>query len=502
MTDPTRAPGSAVAPYLWFGLFAALLTGYRLWIIGASEFPLFFDEAYYLDWSRDLDWGYYSKPPAVAVLLKITTTLFGETPLGVKSGATLVYSLTAVVVAMIGHRLFDARTGALSGAVFLTLPIVGGNSLFATTDVPLLFFWALTIWAFLRALAVNTWSWWLATGLFLGLGMLSKYTMVLLVPGLMLYLWFSEHRRLLWSGRLWSAFLLGFLVFLPNILWNAGNGFASFRHTAEISQLDRELFHPEEGLAFFAGQLGVLGPLLFPWFLFFVGRRDTYGVPATRVLALTALPILVTVTVLAFLSRAHYNWASPAYVSGTVLTAALLIKTGRLRWLGAAMAVNLLLLSVLYHYHAVLDLIGVQATAKIDPYRRVLGWREAGEGVRPWLDAYPDARVASDSRKVLAYLSYYAQAHRHGLASWNPDGGVDHHYDLTVDLAEFAQSAFVFVSDDPLPDTLLSRFAEVTPLGRVEVTPYPDYSISLHGAYLRGFRGYPGNLTSRPAAGG
>src|SRR5437660_520247 len=54
---------------------AALHVGYLTWNCPLDLAP---DEAHYWDWSRDLDWNYYSKGPLVAWLIRASCELFGD----------------------------------------------------------------------------------------------------------------------------------------------------------------------------------------------------------------------------------------------------------------------------------------------------------------------------------------------------------------------------------------------------------------------------------------
>ena len=76
--------------------FAVALTVYRFLTIKLSGISLFFDESQYWDWSRHLDWGYYSKPPFIAALIWLSTHLFGSGVLGVKALGMLTYPATAL----------------------------------------------------------------------------------------------------------------------------------------------------------------------------------------------------------------------------------------------------------------------------------------------------------------------------------------------------------------------------------------------------------------------
>ena len=67
-----RPPGTSENRWLWRGLAAALILGaaalHVAYLIRNCPLDLAPDEAHYWDWSRHLDWSYYSKGPLVALL--------------------------------------------------------------------------------------------------------------------------------------------------------------------------------------------------------------------------------------------------------------------------------------------------------------------------------------------------------------------------------------------------------------------------------------------------
>jgi len=59
----------------------ALILGaliFRWFIVFNSPLGLHGDEAQYWSWSQNLDWGYFSKPPLIAWIIAISTSLFGQ----------------------------------------------------------------------------------------------------------------------------------------------------------------------------------------------------------------------------------------------------------------------------------------------------------------------------------------------------------------------------------------------------------------------------------------
>ena len=197
----------------------AILLAWRFWVIPQMGITLYVDEAQYWTWAQHLDWGYFSKPPGVAALIAVSTALFGDGLLGVKALAMLCYPLAAAACWAIARRLYDARIAFWSAVTVLTLPIFAWLGLFVSTDALLTLFWALALWAYLRALDSDAWSDWLLLGVVCGLGLLSKYTMAAWLGAAFLHL-LAFHRPRLASPKPWLAAGLALTILGPNLWWN------------------------------------------------------------------------------------------------------------------------------------------------------------------------------------------------------------------------------------------------------------------------------------------
>lgn len=491
MVARPEARAGHYAPLLAMLLVA--LAVYRVLAAQLVRLELFFDEAYYFGWAQSLEWGYYSKPPMVGWLIWLTTHIGGDAEPWVRAASTVLYPLTAWVVFLTGRRLFDARAGFWAALAFITLPMVSFGAWLITTDAALLFFWGLALYALVRALAGNLWRHWLLLGLALGLGGLSKYSMVFFaVGGLALLAMDRDARRQLANPRLYAAIALAALVFAPNLWWNAQHQFVSVQHTAEISQLDRDLLHPDKLAEFLVAQFGVMGPILFAALLWIALRhgRALLNDARLRPAAAFSLPVLGAFLVLALLSRAFANWGAMAYVAGCLLVAGWLAKRERLAWLKAGIALNLLGAVFLYHYHAFMGAAGVDLTRKTDPYARITGWRGFGAQAQGFLMAQPGARLLGDDRKYMAELIYYIRPHPFDARLYNPSGALDDHYALKHDLKGDPAGEFVFVSRHTDDAALMRDFDTVRPLGEI-AQPVRGHSVLRARVYLvSGFRGY------------
>lgn len=243
-----------------------LLLVYRVAVVHYSGISLFFDEAQYWDWSRHLQWGYYSKPPVVAAMIAASTTVFGDGVLGVKALAMVTYLATAVAMVGLARALWPTtsgvRTGVVAGALFLTAPLTGLLGMMVSTDAPLLLCWTLAAWALWRAQVTNRIGPWLLFGTLCGLGMLSKYTMGAMVITALWALWgvHGPQRGLLRVGP-WAALAAALVVFSPHVMWNMEMGFPTLQHTAEITTGSDRAGGPVAALVFAVGQWLIVGPL-------------------------------------------------------------------------------------------------------------------------------------------------------------------------------------------------------------------------------------------------
>src|SRR5262245_52269710 len=167
-------------------LIVFVLTIVRLVGLHFSTVDLFFDESQYWSWSRELALGYFSKPPLLAWLIAAAEHICGSSEACIRSPAPLMGLATSLLAYATGRVLYDERTGFWAAM----LAAFGTGSVFSarivSTDVPLLLFWALALFAYVRLLQKADWRWALVLGLAIGAGLLAKYAMVYFLPGLVL----------------------------------------------------------------------------------------------------------------------------------------------------------------------------------------------------------------------------------------------------------------------------------------------------------------------------
>lgn len=466
-------------------VFCIALMAWRLFAWRVADIDLAADEAYYWTWSLFPDWGYYSKPPMIAWIIHATTSLFGASELALKAGSVLLYPLTTALIWRIGQDLFGGRAGYWAAALFITMPGVAMSSVIISTDVALLFFWALTLWAYLRAMRHGGAYWWLA-GAALGLGLLSKYTMALFGVAVALH-WLSEPDLRFNFRRAWpyAASALALLLFLPNLAWNVQHGFPTWTHTGELVEGSGKHFRAGEVLEFLGSQFGVFGLLSFGLLLPALLPREDERCVTRSLRWFAAVPLAVVMTQ-AFINHAYANWAAPAYVAAPLLLASRIRRESLLRW---AVVVNLLLSAVLLHYQDLARPFGYEPTRKTDLYFRARGWQTLGEAAAQRLTALGgEATLLGDDRNVLAQLIYYARPDDWRL--WSPPGQLDSQYDLSAPLRMSDDRVFLYISHRADAESLTQHFASVQRLDDIDASPYPSLPLHYSVYRLEGFLGY------------
>lgn len=418
-------------------LLAILLTLTALRVIGLhmSVVDLFFDEAQYWAWSRDLAFGYFSKPPLLAWIIAASEPLCGSGEACVRIASPLLYLGTSLVIYAIADELYGKQAAFWSALTFALLTGVAFSARIISTDVPLLFFWAVALLAYLKLLAGRDWRWTLALGVALGLGLLAKYAMAYFALGAATAaLWDREARDLLKRPQTWVAFALALSILAPNIVWNVANQFATFKHTGENITGAGLRLRPLEALAFLGSQFAVIGPLIFAAFLVILARaiRDKVSCHQDRLMLAFAIPPLALVAALSIFRGGNANWAAPAAVSMTVLVVSWWLRTGGQRWIVASLAIGLVVQTAMLMGDAYADRISIAALGrKGDVYARTLGWRALGDSAAQLARREGTPTVAAESRAELAALTYYLRNEPRAVVSWPQSEAPRSQFDIT-----------------------------------------------------------------------
>jgi 4-amino-4-deoxy-L-arabinose transferase-like glycosyltransferase len=341
--------------------------------IMAAQLPLSADEAYYWLWSQHLAAGYYDHPPMIAWLIRAGTSLFGDTPFGVRF-AGLVLSLPAswFVWRAASLILKDADRAGLAALFFNLTLMVSVELLAATPDMPSLVASAAFVYFLARVEAEDDGRWWLGVGIAAGLGLLSKFSALFLGLGALLWL-ILDRKANKWLLSPWPYLgaVLALLIFLPNLLWQSQHHWQTFAF--QFARTSAGHFTLRFLGEFLAAQFGLATPLIF--LLMAVGLwRGTKLAKAGEGRGRLMLAVLAWVGLGYFIAhslhdRVQGNWPCFLFPALAILAADGFGQTGTWRKVSALAAPVALALLLAVYLQAVFAFLPL----KKDPLARILG---------------------------------------------------------------------------------------------------------------------------------
>jgi 4-amino-4-deoxy-L-arabinose transferase-like glycosyltransferase len=526
--------GCGNAPWRW--RFAAILlvlaaAGLHLAYL-AHDCPLDLvpDEAHYWDWSRHLDWSYYSKGPLVAWLIRAGCELagpwseqvVGSPMLAVRLPAVLCGSLLLGSLYVLTLQVYGRERLALGVVVLaLTLPVVSAGSSLMTIDAPYTCCWGwalvLTHHAIFRP---AKWAW-PAAGLVVGLGILAKYTMVLFVPSVGLFLLATpSYRRLLIRPGFWVLAVTAAVCCLPILIWNIRHDWVSWRHVSGQAGLsdDQDILWLGPFRYLGVQCLLLLGTWFFVWATAMIAHRPSREPEAgPRYLWWTSAPMFAVFLAFSLKTPEEPNWPVTAYLSGLVLAAPWLARQLRspVEWyrrltfgcLAASCALGLIVTVFMHHSEVarpvLLRLSGPPTAShplplrRFDPTCRLRGWKHLARE----LDRTCAALRAEGIEPVLAgagwtlpgELGFYCAGHPTVYSLGLALGDRWSQYELwrpnpVWDADTFAGRTFLFVGDiDAVVRSAFERVEE----SRQVIYQESGQPIALWTVTLcRGFRGF------------
>ena len=488
------------------------LSVFHLWFIASGRWPLSGDEAHYWEWSRRLDWSYYSKGPMVAYLIAAGVRLAGATAFGVRLPAVVLAAGLATLAAVMASRLFQsARAGLLTVLILGVIPLYAVGSVLMTIDPPFVFCWTLAAYFLSRAARRRGEMAWYGAGIAFGLGLLSKYTMALLAPCALLWLLCSPRLRP-WLRRRepYEALLLGLLIFSPVIVWNLRHGMLSARHVLTQAGMESGGHSLSLGWAgeFLGSQVLVVSPLLFLLFgaasvwAWREARRP--GREELRLLVCLSVPVFLFFQAWSLFSKVQANWAAPAYVTAAVALVGWSDGWGRsgapwrhTRRLNALLLASIILpaaaLPILF-FPELLGIVGARMPASLDLVaKRLRGWPELGQTVGEIMRAGPRPPfLMSDRWQTASELAFYVPGQPR-VFNPNLGGRRMNQYDLWGGWEALQGQDGLFVVQDSVeaPPPLREAFAEVELVRRVPVVVDGRALRTFSIFRGRDFRGFP-----------
>ncbi|NDY94605.1 glycosyltransferase family 39 protein [Wenzhouxiangella limi] len=424
---------SGVIPRVRWHLAALGLLAYMLVlrVLYMGQVDLIPDEMYYWMYAQNLALSYLDHPPLTGWIIAAGTALAGDTVFGVRLFLLPLTLVAAWYFYRYGATMGGKTTGLLCLLAFTVLPFFAVAGILMTPDAPMIAAWAAALYYFKRSLVDGEQTAFLGLGLAMGLGLLAKYTIVLLAPAALVFMLIDHQaRRWFFRPQPYLAALLATLIFLPVVVWNWQNDWASFVFQSTRRLVENPDFSSHLVVLY---ALALLSPVVaVAGFLCFGSIRKTIQ-PEQRkrrfMLVMTAVPLAVFTAYGAF-SVIKFHWTLPPWIAMLPLIMNALAwpiwperrPVGRLHGLliraWSPTVVGLVLAYGLLLHFLTLGLPGLKTTDFGTGY---LGWPEIAAELN---ELEHQVAVAAGKPPLLAAASKWGGAA--ALAFHHPDGRHNH----------------------------------------------------------------------------
>ena len=300
------------------------------------------DEMYFIVAGRHPAFGYVDQPPLTPLLSAASVALFGVSPTAARLLPALEMAFVVILISLIARDLGGSRRAQVLAAITAAISgYLGAGHLDTTTD-PDLLAWAIVLWLVVKLLAGGDRRLWLAVGIVAGIALENKDTILFLGAGLAVGLVLARRWDVVRSPWAWGAVGIALLLWAPNLIWQAANGWPQLTMARAISQ------YADDNRGQIVPLLWIFsGPFLFPvsaagliWVL-----RTKAAAPwrAVGIAALVALALVVisggkayyvigsaplfmaagAIVLDRWLARDHFRVKAASFVTAAVLSGAL-----------------------------------------------------------------------------------------------------------------------------------------------------------------------------------
>jgi 4-amino-4-deoxy-L-arabinose transferase-like glycosyltransferase len=267
------------------------------------------DELATIDDARYLSWGYVVYPPVTPFVARLSLTLLGTSLIGLRFFAALAQGIAIVLTGLMARELGGKRPAQIVAAWAAAIaPVaVASGTMFQYVSFDHLW-WVLAAYLTIRLLKSGDPRWWLAMGVVVGLGMMTKYTMVFFVAGLVGGILLTDARKYLANEWVLLGAAISVLIFLPNLIWQVQHSFISLDFLKSIHARDVRLGRTD---GFLLGQLWKSANVVtVP--LWLAGLYYLFVAPEGRRYRLIGWMFVIPLALL-FIARGRDYYLAPAY---------------------------------------------------------------------------------------------------------------------------------------------------------------------------------------------
>jgi Dolichyl-phosphate-mannose-protein mannosyltransferase len=246
----------------WGGVGAIAGGVAALLLATAHSYGYHRDELYFLRAGHEPAFGYVDQPPLTPLVARGMDTLLPGSLTGLRLPSLLAAALVVLLTGLLAREFGGGRGAQLLAAASMGVSaiLLAVGHLLSTTTFDLLAWTALT-WLLVRSLRDGG-PIWLATGAVAGLALQNKSLPLVLLAGVLVGVLVVGPRAALADRWPWLGTAVALVVWAPNLIWQAANGFPQLALSAAIASGSSGSSQP--WYAFLPFQLVLVSPLLVP----------------------------------------------------------------------------------------------------------------------------------------------------------------------------------------------------------------------------------------------
>lgn len=302
---------------------------FSLLLAFSASHLLSYDTYYYWDWSRHLALSYYDGSPMIAYFIKLSAILFGDTLFALNLVTIVCTALTSWILYRTARLFLSKEASYISVLLWLFSPLVSLTLIKQTTyDSPLILFWSLTIYFAVKFIKFSQIRDLYLLGVNIGLMLLSKYSGVVLIIPLLLFMLTPKYRYIFKTPHFYWICMLILAIFSPVIIWNIQHKWLSFTYqltTHQVKQIENPFLNIIQ--TFFFTILPSLNFMLIPPLLCWLNQRglitfkqqDTTNKDILRLCGLICSTFLIFYLLVASQATVKLTWLCPYLLTSALL---------------------------------------------------------------------------------------------------------------------------------------------------------------------------------------
>lgn len=450
-------------PAFWFTVFLIVHTIAWTVVPALVRVNLPLDSIEGATWGHQLQWGYDKNPFMNGWLTALAAFLDGHGGWMTYLFSQLSVAACLIAVFALGKKIMTpvyalAAVLLLEGIQYFNFHAIDFND--NTLELGL---WAAAIYFFYHAVQKRTLTHWLMTGIFLALGMMTKYYTLALIAALGLFLLRKENRGQLLTLPPYLGLALFTLIITPHFYWLTQHDYVTVTYVFEradaVPSWTNHFFFPAQ---FVWQQFEAFIPALVFFALLFIGKRPRIATPRPSVSAFDRSflfyaglgPFLLTAVLSLVMGiKLRAGWGVPLQSFWPLLLMMVLPPRLSLTKLYALIAGIFIFMAALLTGYSISIIDSSDTSSANFPGREI-----AQTISQQWQNTYhTPVRFVAGSRWIGGNIAYYSKEHPTVFMEWNQRKST------WININELNQKGAVFVWDISAHETLPDEVAKAYP---------------------------------------